>query len=94
MNDRRSSLRWRCRFTLAALIALSPLRHASGQNAAETPPWKAGAAAVDITPEGPVWLAGFPKRTAPSTGVATPIFTKALAIEDSSGSRAGKADAV
>ena len=52
-----------------------------------TAPWKAGAAAVDITPTGPVWLAGFANRKGPSEGVAIPIFTKALALEDSAGAR-------
>lgn len=45
-------------------------------------PWKAGAAAVDITPEGPVWLAGYGARTRPSDGVAQRLHAKALAIED------------
>jgi len=49
--------------------------------------WKAGAAAVNITPDGPVWLAGFAKRTGPSQGVGLPVFVKALAIEDAAGSR-------
>jgi len=47
--------------------------------------WMAGAAAVNITPDGPVWLAGFANRKVPSQGVGLPIFTKALAIKDSAG---------
>ena len=60
-------------------IALLALR------GAEPPPWRAGAAIVDLTPEGPLWLAGYGGRTRPSEGVAQHIFAKALALEDSAG---------
>ena len=49
--------------------------------------WKAGVAAVKITPEEPVWMAGYASRKKPSEGVATDLFAKALAIEDSSGTK-------
>ena len=49
--------------------------------------WKAGAAAVRITPEGPVWLAGYGRRDRPSQGVAQHLYAKALAIEDAHGQR-------
>ena len=62
------------RIALVPLAALLALGAAPAPKAAEAAPWKAGVAAVDITPQGPVWLAGFPKRTAPSTGVAIPIL--------------------
>ena len=57
----------------------------SSTKAASPSPWKAGVAAVDITPEGPVWLAGYGARTKPSEGVAQRIFAKALALEDAAG---------
>ena len=44
--------------------------------------WQAGAAKVDISPDGPVWMAGYAARTKPSTGVLHPIYAKALAIDD------------
>lgn len=44
--------------------------------------WQAGAAKVDITPQGPIWMAGYAARTRPSEGVASPIHAKALAIDD------------
>jgi len=47
--------------------------------------WKAGAAKVSITPEEPVWLAGFASRKHPSEGVRAPIFVKALALQDETG---------
>ena len=45
--------------------------------------WKAGAAVVDITPAGPLWMAGYAARKGPSQGVAQPLHAKALALEDS-----------
>jgi hypothetical protein len=47
--------------------------------------WKAGVAKTDITPDGPIWLAGFGARTKPSEGVMHPIYVKALALQDESG---------
>jgi neutral ceramidase len=46
--------------------------------------WKVGLAKTNITPEGPIWLAGFGARTKPSEGVLHPIFVKALALQDES----------
>lgn len=50
-------------------------------------PWKAAMASVKITPEEPVWMAGYASRKKPSEGVAADLFAKALAIEDAQGSR-------
>jgi hypothetical protein len=50
--------------------------------------WGAGAAKVDITPEKPVWLAGYAARKAPSEGVALPIAARALALRDEAGKTA------
>jgi hypothetical protein len=47
--------------------------------------WSAGAASVDITPDGPVWLAGYAARKSPSEGVTIPIHAKALALKDAEG---------
>ncbi len=44
--------------------------------------FRAGVAALDITPEGPIWLSGYASRTHPSTGVRLHLSAKALAIED------------
>lgn len=60
---------------------------ASAADAPDTLQWKAGAASVDITPDGPVWLVGFGFRTKPSEGVAHPLYAKALAVEDYAGAR-------
>lgn len=49
--------------------------------------WKAGAAKVSITPQTPVWMAGYGSRDKPSQGVAQQLHAKALAIEDPGGTR-------
>ncbi len=53
---------------------------------AETP-WKAAATAVKITPEKPMWMAGYASRKAPSEGVLQDLHAKCLALEDASGKR-------
>ncbi len=44
-------------------------------------------ASVDITPQEPIWLAGYGNRTKPSEGVLQPIHAKALVLEDQTGSK-------
>lgn len=51
------------------------------------PGMRAGVAKVEITPKGPIWMAGYAARTKPSEG-ATPIWAKALALQDSKGGTA------
>jgi hypothetical protein len=43
--------------------------------------WRAGVATVDITPERPVWMAGFARRKEVARGVAMPLHAKALALK-------------
>ena len=72
------------------LIALCVALVATGMrssSALEPTAWKAGAATAKITPETPVWMAGYAARKKPSEGVATDLFAKALAIEDPLGTR-------
>ena len=49
--------------------------------------WKAGIAKVVITPEKPVWLAGYGTKRVPD-GKLHDIWMKALALEDPTGHRA------
>jgi neutral ceramidase len=73
---------------LSVLLSASLFGQAASPQPSSPPPvWSAGAAAVDITPDGPVWLAGFANRKVASQGVGLRIFTKALAIQDASGGR-------
>lgn len=53
----------------------------------EKPTWKAGAAAVAITPETSMWMAGYASRNHPSEGKETDLYGKALALQDEHGAR-------
>jgi neutral ceramidase len=69
-------------FVQCAIAVLLPLAPAV---AAE---WQAGLAAVKITPEAPIRLAGYAQRNRPSEGVAADLYAKVLALSDSRGERA------
>lgn len=49
--------------------------------------WKAGAAKINITPEKPMWMAGYAAREKPAEGKMTDLWAKALALEDAAGTR-------
>jgi neutral ceramidase len=49
--------------------------------------YKVGAARVCITPDEPLWLAGYASRKAPARGKVSDLFASALALEDSNGER-------
>ena len=49
--------------------------------------WRAGLAQIAITPEYPMWMAGYASRTKPSEGKVHDLFAKALAIEDAHATR-------
>ena len=57
-------------------------------SAAAEPAWKAGFASVKVTPEKPVYLAGYASRNRPFEEVVSDLFVKALALEDAEGHRA------
>ena len=72
-----------CRFALSLLlIALvaTPGRAADG--------WKAGVGRAVITPEKPMWMAGYAARNRPAEGKLHDLWAKAFALEDSHGRRA------
>ena len=50
--------------------------------------WKAGVARVVITPQQPMWMAGFAVRDHESEGTLHDLWAKALALEDSRGNKA------
>ena len=76
-----------CRQALPASEKDKPAAAGSSAIPAKPSGWKAGVAAVRITPETPLWMAGYASRTKPSEGVAQDLFAKALAIEDVQGNR-------
>jgi hypothetical protein len=71
-------------FALAVLplLALSLVGAEPGEKS-----WKAGLAAQKITPEGPLWMAGYGARKEPAKGKAQELYVKVLALEDPSGKR-------
>ncbi len=71
---------------LIAVLLAAVLTPARGADQA-APNWKAGAAAVVITPDGPTWMAGYASRDKPSEGKFQDLFAKALALQDSRGTR-------
>lgn len=71
----------------AVLIAFLVSVSAATLRAQESQVWKAGVATVTVTPDGPLWMAGYASRTKPAEGKATDLFAKALAIEDAEGQR-------
>jgi neutral ceramidase len=58
-----------------------PLSHGA-ENETE---WKLGLAQTSITPEVPVFMAGYASRNKPFEKVETPLFAKAMALEDPRG---------
>lgn len=49
--------------------------------------WRAGVAKAVITPDQPVWMAGYGSRTKPSEGTSQELYAKALALQDNRGKR-------
>jgi len=47
--------------------------------------WKVGLAKVDITPQNPLWLAGYASRTKVSQGAIHPLWAKCLYFQDAMG---------
>jgi hypothetical protein len=72
--------------TVALIILMVPV-WASLATAADSA-WKAGVAKAKITPEQPMWMAGYAARDKPAQGKMTELWAKALALEDSAGKRA------
>lgn len=69
---------------LVGLLGVLTSLQAAGAAEAE---WKVGLAQVKITPERPVFLAGYASRNKPFTKVEADLYAKALALEDGAGRR-------
>lgn len=59
--------------------------HASGDPSTSATEWKAGVARMVITPDEPMWMAGYSARDRPSEGTLHDLWAKALVLEDASG---------
>jgi hypothetical protein len=70
------------RFLALALVILGTSHPARADG------WKAGTARVAITPDGPLWMAGYGARDHPSEGKLHDLWAKALVLDDGQGHRA------
>jgi len=85
-----STLHGRRRFgsiLTAVLICSVPLASYGASTGDDATGWKAGLASTVITPEEPLWMAGYAARNRPSEGKVHDLHAKALALEDSQGGR-------
>ena len=73
---------WMVRLFIYLLIGVSTV-------AAEGMRWQAGVGRTEITPTGPMWMAGYGHRDHPAEGTLTPLWCKALVLEDQQQRRAG-----
>lgn len=71
----------------AVLIGSVPLASYGASTGDNSMPWKAGLASTVITPEEPMWMAGYAARNRPSEGKVHDLHAKALALEDAGGGR-------
>ena len=67
-----------------ALLSVVGLRPLLAQDA----PWKVGLARVKITPEQPIFMAGYASRDRPFASVHDDLYAKALVLVDEQGTRA------
>ena len=77
-----------CLLCLVLVVSLlcQDVTPAKGKNEAGAG-WKAGVAKAVITPEEPIWMAGYASRNKPSEGKIQDLYAKALALEDPQGRR-------
>ncbi|NLX54239.1 MAG: hypothetical protein GXY58_03915 [Planctomycetaceae bacterium] len=69
-----------CAGLLTWLLALPP--------ATAEPAWRVGVARVAITPDTPLWMAGYGSRTHEANDQYTELWVRTCALEDSAGARA------
>ncbi len=75
-------------YSLGKGLVLSWLLVFAVSGAAPAGGWKAAASKVVITPEKPMWLAGYASRDRPSEGTLHDLWAKVLVLEDSLGQKA------
>ncbi|MCB1090821.1 MAG: neutral/alkaline non-lysosomal ceramidase N-terminal domain-containing protein [Verrucomicrobiae bacterium] len=80
--------RWIWLLALPSIVAGIILWKSHAAPDGESGAWEIGLASVEITPQEPVFLAGYASRNHPHEGVAAPLHGKALALRDGAGHRA------
>ena len=73
-------------FTIVAGLIWWPFLLSGQENTGTL--WKAGIARVVITPQKPMWMAGYAARVKPSEGMLQDLWAKALYLEDNEGKKA------
>jgi hypothetical protein len=71
-------------------VLIGAMLFCSVVHAAESPSdfqWKAGTTKAVITPQKPLWMAGYGSRTAPAEGKLHDLWIRVLALEDAAGNR-------
>lgn len=76
-----------CLVAVASLMCLMTVNLPCAGAGQQQEKWKAGVASAVITPEQSMWMSGFAARTKPSEGKVHDLHAKALALEDSQGTR-------
>ena len=71
-----------CLLAIALVAALPAVPSAASEEA-----WQAGVATVAITPEMPMWMAGYAARTKPAEGKVHDLHAKALVLADAQDNR-------
>ncbi len=71
---------------ISFLIAFAFICHSTSV-AREDLTWQVGVASAHVTPEKPMWMAGYASRNKASEGTLQDLFVKALALQDDSGKR-------
>src|SRR3954469_24650813 len=72
-------------FIVSAIAAILLFQPSSGL--AQDADWKGGLARVKITPQQPVFMAGYASRNKPYESVHDELFAKVLVLEDKAGTR-------
>ena len=86
MKQTNTSVPKSCRFLPYLIVVFCFVVRPPCANAQQQQ-WKAGVASVVITPEEPMWMAGYAARKGPSEGKVHDLWAKALALEDGQGAR-------
>ncbi|MBI2948586.1 MAG: neutral/alkaline non-lysosomal ceramidase N-terminal domain-containing protein, partial [Verrucomicrobia bacterium] len=74
-------------FHVYVIIVASAIASVSPQAAESSGSLQAGLAARDVTPEVPIWLAGYAARKRPADKIDHPLLVQAMALKSAAGAR-------
>jgi len=72
---------------ISTFLVFISLSSAYSDQPGSTKGWKAGVARAVITPDEPIWMAGYGSRDHPSEGTLVDLWAKVLAIQDGKGKK-------